>query len=121
MDISIKGTAKGSNLVDMVDRAIEGPFHVNTVDRAIAKAKATPQDLTAHERDIALGSGEFDDAVADARVARVVRLVQHYRKGMLTSTEFVQATAWAITSTGPFHDSLNPFVPDTDDRNPFVD
>lgn len=91
MGISIKGTAKGHNLVDMVDRAI-------------AKAKATPQDLTAHERDIALGSGEFDDAIADAKVARVIKLVKQYHDGLITSTEFVQNTAWAITNTGPFTD-----------------
>ena len=91
MGIKIKGTAKGSNLVDMVDRAIE-------------KAKATPEALTAHERDIALGSGEFDDAIADAKVARVIKLVKQYHDGLITSTEFIESTAWAIIHTGPSSD-----------------
>jgi|TARA_Y100000296_G_C5066664_1_gene202706 hypothetical protein len=91
MGIRIKGTAKGCNLVDMVDRAV-------------AKAKATPHELTAHERDIALDSGEFEDAIADAKVARVTKLVKQYQDGLITSTEFIESTAWAIIHTGPSSD-----------------
>jgi hypothetical protein len=64
MSIQIKGKAKGHNLV-------------NIVDRAVTKAKAEPQNLTAHEWDTVT----FKMMTGSARIALMIANWRAMHKG----------------------------------------